>query len=76
MAKTIEIRGIPDALLRRLESLAALEGMPLSDYLIAELRQLAELPTRAEMIERLKKLSATDPDPSPEEAVRAERDRS
>jgi hypothetical protein len=35
---------------------------------------MAEQPTLAEMLKRLEKRPATDPHPSPEEAVRAERD--
>jgi hypothetical protein len=74
MAKPIEIRDIPDALLRRLESLAALEEVSLPDYLLTQLRRIAEQPTIAEMTERLKKHAPTDPRPSAEEAVCAERD--
>ena len=70
----IQIRNVPEALHRKLKSRAALAGMSLSDYLLSELRRVAERPTLAEMRERLEKLSATDPVPSPEEAVRAERD--
>lgn len=74
MPSMIQIRNVPEALHRRLKSRAALEGMSLSDYLLAELRRVAERPSLAEMIERLEKHAATDPRPSPEEAVRAERD--
>jgi antitoxin FitA len=70
----IQIRNVPERLHRKLKSRAALEGKSLSDYLLAELRHVAERPTLAEMIERLEKRPATDPQPSPEEAVRAERD--
>jgi hypothetical protein len=48
--------------------------MSLSDYLLAELRRLAEKPTLAELRERLEKRPTTNLIPSPEEAVRAERD--
>ena len=74
MSVMIQIRNVPDALHRRLKSRAALEGMSLSDYLLAELRRVAERPSLAELRERLQKRPATDPDPSPEEAIRAERD--
>lgn len=74
MSVMIQIRNVPDALHRILKSRAALEGMSLSDYLLGELRRVAERPTLAEMIERLEKLPPTDPYPTPEEAVRAERD--
>jgi len=74
MSVMIQIRNVPDALHRRLKSRAALEGMSLSDYLLAELRRVAERPSLAEMIERLETHSATNPQPSPEEVIRAERD--
>jgi len=73
MPTMIQIRNVPDALHRRLKSRAALEGMSLSDYLLAELRRVAERPSLAELRERLEKRPATDPDPSPEEVIRAER---
>ena len=74
MPKMIQIRNVPEALHRKLKSRAALAGMSLSDYLLAELRHVAERPSLAEMIERLEKHSATNPRPSPEEVIRAERD--
>lgn len=74
MPSMIQIWNVPDALHRRLKSRAALEGMSLSDYLLAELRRIAEWPTREELRQRLARLSPTNPSISPEEAVRAERD--
>ena len=74
MSVMIQIRNVPEALHRRLKSRAALEGMSLSDYLLAELRRVAERSSLAELRERLKKRPATDPRPLPEEAIRAERD--
>jgi len=49
----IQIRNVPEALHRRLKFRAALEGMTLSDYLLAELRHVAERPTFGELRERL-----------------------
>jgi hypothetical protein len=74
MLKTIQIRDVPETLYRRPKSRTALEGISLSNYLLAELRGVAEQPTLAEMRERLPKRPAADPSPSPEEAIRAERD--
>ena len=74
MSTMIQIRNVPEALHRKLKSRAALAGMSLSDYLLAELRQLAEWPTPAELRERLAQRTPTNPTPSPAEAVRAERD--
>jgi antitoxin FitA len=73
MSGLIQIRNVPDALHRKLKSRAALEGMSLSDYLLAELRRVAERPTLAEMRERLERRSAVVPRVAPAQAVRAER---
>jgi plasmid stability protein len=61
MPKTIQIRNVPDALHQRLKSRAALEGMSLSDYLLAKLCQIAERPTVEELRQRLAQLSPTNP---------------
>ncbi len=74
MPAMIQIRNVPDALYRRLKSRAALEGMSLSDYLLAELRRVAERPTLGELRERLERRPAVTPIVSPEQAVRDERD--
>ena len=50
----IQIRNVPEDLHRTLKSRAALSGMSLSDYLLAELRRVAERPSRAELVARLK----------------------
>jgi len=49
----IQLRNVPDALHRNLKSRAALAGMSLSDYLLAEIREIAERPTLAELRDRL-----------------------
>lgn len=74
MSTMIQIRHVPDEMHRTLKSRAAKAGMSLSDYLLAELRQIAERPTMEEMRERLARLSAEDPDPSPTQILREERD--
>ena len=53
MAKTIQLRHVPDALHRTLKSRAAMAGMSLSDYLISEIEQIAERPSLAEFRTRL-----------------------
>ena len=55
MSKMIQVRNVPDALHRSLKARAAMAGMSLSDYLLAELKELAERPTLAELRERLHK---------------------
>ena len=75
MGSMIQIRNVPDALHRRLKSRAALAGMSLSDYLLSEIRQVAERPTIDELRARLRSRTETAPAVPPAEAVRAERDR-
>jgi len=53
MSKTIQLRKVPDALHRLLKARAVVAGMSLSDYLLKEIREIAERPTLAEMRERL-----------------------
>ena len=74
MGTMIQIRNVPDALHRLLKSRAALAGMSLSDYLLSEIRQVAERPTLDELRERLHSRTETIPSVAPAEAVRAERD--
>jgi antitoxin FitA len=53
MSKMIQLRNVPDALHRSLKARAAMAGMSLSDYLLAEIKEIAERPTLAELRERL-----------------------
>jgi antitoxin FitA len=53
MPKMIQLRNVPDALHRGLKARAAMAGMSLSDYLLAEIREIAAKPTLAEFRERL-----------------------
>ena len=75
MARMIQIRHVPEALHRQLKARAALAGMSLSDYLLAELRRVAERPTIDALRARLKRRPAVTPAEPPAEAVRAERGR-
>ena len=75
MTVMVQIRNMPDTLHRRLKARAALAGMSLSDYLLGELRQVAERPTIDELRERLHSRGETAPSMPPAQAVRAERDR-
>jgi antitoxin FitA len=74
MSKMIQLRNVPDALHRKLKARAALEGMSLSDYLLGEIRRVAERPTVAELRERLHRRQPVAPRMSSADAVRAERD--
>jgi plasmid stability protein len=70
----IQIRNVPDQLHRRLKARAAMAGMSLSDYLLHEVRRVAQRPTVEELRARLESRSAAAPAMPPADAVRAERD--
>jgi antitoxin FitA len=74
MSTMIQIRNVPDALHRRLKSRAALAGMSLSDYLLSEIREVAERPSLAELRARLEHRAGITPSVAPAQAVRDERD--
>jgi plasmid stability protein len=74
MNTMIQIRNVPQALHRELKSRAALAGMSLSDYLLHEIRAVAERPTLDQLRARLGSRPAATPSVAPADAVRAERD--
>ncbi len=55
MSKMIQLRNVPDALHRNPKARAAMAGMSLSDYLLAEIKEIAERPTLAELRDQLHK---------------------
>jgi antitoxin FitA len=74
MTVMIQVRNVPEDLHRALKSRAALAGMSLSDYLLAELRALAARPTPEELRRRLASRPPVRPRESVARAVRRERD--
>ena len=73
MPKMIQLRHVPDALHRKLKARAALEGVSLSEYLVAQIRQIAERPTLTEIRQRLEQRAPADLKTTPADAVREER---
>jgi antitoxin FitA len=74
MSKMIQIRNVPDDLHRKLKARAAEHGMTLSDYLLAEIEEIAALPTPEEFKQRLRSLPPLELDQAPHEVIRAMRD--
>ena len=74
MSKMIQIRNVPDPLHKKLKARAAMAGMSLSDYLMAEIRRLTERPSLQELREILDRRTFVTPTIPPAEAVRRERD--
>ena len=66
---------MPEALHSRLGSGAGVVGMALADYLLSEIRHVAERPTLDELRARLEQRPGMIPSVGPAQAVRAERDR-
>jgi plasmid stability protein len=60
MSKMVQLRNVPDELHRSLKARAAMAGMSLSDYLLSEIREIAERPTLAELRERLHRRKPVD----------------
>lgn len=74
MSKMIQLRNVPDDLHRALKVRAAENGQSLSDFLIQQIRAIAERPTPAEMRYRLAQRAPAKVRESSARAVRAERD--
>jgi plasmid stability protein len=74
MSKMIQLRNVPDALHRKLKARAAMAGMSLSDYLLGEIKEIAERPTMAEFLERLHKRKPVSLSIDTARLVREERD--
>jgi len=74
MSVMIQIRNVPEDLHRRLKSRAALSGQSLSEYLLGQIREVAERPTLEELRERIRTRGSVDLPISPADAVRAERE--
>lgn len=52
VAKTIQIRGVPDEVHKALRVRAAEAGVSLSEYCLRELTRVAERPSNAEVLKR------------------------
>ena len=74
MSVMIQIRNVPEETHRRLKARAALEGMSMSDYILRELRRLAEKPTLEELRARIAEQPKVELRESAAEAVRRIRD--
>jgi antitoxin FitA len=75
MSRMIQLRNVPDALHRSLKARAAMAGMSLSDYLLSEIREVAQRPTLTELQQRLERRQPVTLREPAAVTVRAERDR-
>jgi len=70
----IQIRNVPDEIHRTLKVRAAEAGMSLSEYLLREVRRVAEKPTLEEVVARIKQDPPVRLWKSAAEIIREERD--
>jgi plasmid stability protein len=71
----LQIRHVPDEVHRVLKARAALAGMSLSEYMLAELRRTTQQPTRDEVLESLRRRERADLPVPAADIVRESRDR-
>ncbi len=74
MAIMVQVRNVPDQIHRTLKARAAQAGLSLSDYILAELRRVAERPTREELLARLARRQPVHLKESAARALRRERE--
>jgi hypothetical protein len=65
---------VPSDLYKRLEMKAKAAGIPIEQYVIDELARIAAMPTREEMMERLRKLPRVTTTRDPVDVIRETRD--
>ena len=71
----IQIRNVPEDLHRILKAKAAIEGSSLSDFVRAELGQVAKRPTPRELRTRLRRRDPVHLSPTAADIIREVRDR-
>lgn len=54
MSVMVQVRNVPEPIHRELKGRAVAAGMSLSDYLLRELRQIAERPSPEELLARMR----------------------
>jgi plasmid stability protein len=74
MTRMIQIRNVPDEVHRALKVRAAGAGMSLSDYLLAEVREIAGRPTLEELVARLGRRRPVEDRESAADIIRRHRD--
>lgn len=75
MAKTLQIRDVPETIHRELKSRAAALGLSLSDYALSELTRIAERPRVSDVLRRAELRRGGASTSEIVSAVRAGRDR-
>lgn len=69
----IQIRNVPEPTHRRLKARAALEGVSMSQYVLAAIERALERPSRRELLATIRRQPSVALDASPADVLRAER---
>ena len=69
-----QLRHVPVEFHRRLKSRAALEGMSMSDYILREMKKSLDVPTRQEVLSRIRARALPMNSVNAARIVREERD--
>ena len=69
----IQIRNVPEPTHRRLKARAAMEGVSMSQYVLAAVERALERPSRRELLAAIRRQPGVTLDPSPADLLRAER---
>ena len=70
----VQIRNVPVDFHRRLKARAALEGMSMSDYILREMKKSLDVPTRQEILERIRARALQVDSVNAAKIIREERD--
>ena len=73
MSTVIQIRNVPEPTHRRLKARAAMEGVSMSQYVLAAVERALERPSRQELLAAIRRQSEVTLDPSPADLLGAER---
>ena len=71
--RVIQVRNVPEELHRRIKARAARAGMSLSEYLLQEIRRMAEQPTVEKLWDRIGRRRPAELSINPAELIRDER---
>lgn len=74
MSMMIQIRNVPEPTHRRLKARAAMEGVSMSQYVLAAVERALERPSRRELLAAIRREPAATLDPAPADLLRAERE--
>lgn len=74
MSLIIEIHNVSELTHRRLKARAAMEGVSVSEYVLAVIERALELPSRRDLLAATRRQSGATLDPSPADLLRAGRE--